>query len=120
MRRTHIALVQDPDTHWGFDTVGDYQFNATCSGVNKIRYWFTFPTILDPIRVNGKILVPKEEIIMDDNKMHNGYFLIKETSPGEGIVIKGKYKGKKVLFNAGIGIDFQSDTKYTKDILWIE
>jgi len=144
VRRTHIALTQDPDKHHGFDTVGDYQYNTTCSGVKDgVRYWFEFPVTLDPIIVNGKILVPKDQIVMSEvltspgakdnwiarlihNKMWNDYVLI-ETSElgmkeGEGRVIRGRWKGRKVLFVGGVGIDFQSSVKYTKkdNVLWIE
>ena len=142
--RTHIALIQDPDKHHGFDTVGEYQYNTTCSGVkNGVRYWFEFPVTLDPIIVNGKILVPKDQVVMSEvltspgakdnwiarlihNKMWNDYVLI-ETSElgmkeGEGRVIRGHWKGRKVLFAGGVGIDFQSSVKYTKEdnVLWIE
>jgi len=144
VRRTHIALIQDPDKHHGFDTVGDYQYNTTCSGVKDgVRYWFEFPVTLDPIIVNGKILVPKDQIVMSEvltspgakdnwiarlihNKMWNDYVLI-ETSElgmkeGEGRVIRGRWKGRKVLFVGGVGIDFQSSVKYAKkdNVLWIE
>jgi len=140
---THIALTQDPDTHWGFDTVGDYQYNTTCSGVKDgVRYWFEFPVTLDPIIVNGKILVPKDQIVMSEvlasrdnfisrlihNKMWNNYVLIQTSElgekfiEGEGRVIRGRWKGRKVLFVGGVGIDFQSSVKYTKqdNVLWIE
>jgi hypothetical protein len=122
VRRTHIAIIQDPDKNWGFDTIGDFQYNTTCSGVNGIRYWFEFPVTLDPIVVNGKILVPKDQIVMDDNKMWNDYVLIEEGEKGEGVVLKGKWKGRKVLFEGGVGIEFQSNIKYTKqdNVLWIE
>jgi len=141
---SHVALIQDPDKHHGFDTVGDYQFNTTCSGVkNGVRYWFEFPVTLDPIIVNGRILVPKDQIVMSEvltspgakenwiarlihNKMWNDYVLI-ETSElgmkeGEGRVIRGRWKGRKVLFVGGVGIDFQSSVKYAKkdNVLWIE
>ena len=141
MKSSHIALIQDPDKHHGFDTVGDYQYNTTCSGVKDgVRYWFEFPVTLDPIIVNGKILVPRDQIVMSEclvdvwlaklihNKMWNDYVLI-ETSvlgekfiEGEGRVIRGRWKGRKVLFVGGIGIDFQSSVKYTKqdNVLWIE
>jgi len=139
VRRTHITLTQDPDKHHGFDTVGDYQFNTTCSGVkNGVRYWFEFPVTLDPIIVNGKILVPIDKIVMSEstrnsftskmlhNKMWNDYVLIQTselgTEEGEGRVIRGRWKGRKVLFVGGVGIDFQSSVKYTKEdnVLWIE
>lgn len=146
--RTHIALTQDPDKYHGFDTVGDYQYNTTCSGVKDgVRYWFEFPVTLDPIIVNGKILVPKDQIVMSEvltspvdaikdnfiarlihNKMWNDYVLIETAElgtkfkEGEGRVIRGRWKGRKVLFVGGVGIDFQSSVKYTKqdNVLWIE
>ena len=139
--RTHLTLTQDPDKHHGFDTVGDYQYNTTCSGVKDgVRYWFEFPVTLDPIIVNGKILVPKDQIVMSEaidgnliarlmhNKMWNDYVLIQTSElgtkfkEGEGRVIRGRWKGRKVLFVGGVGIDFQSSVKYTKEdnVLWIE
>ena len=141
MKSSHIALIQDPDKHHGFDTVGDYQYNTTCSGVKDgVRYWFEFPVTLDPIIVNGKILVPKDQIVMSEaidgnliarlmhNKMWNDYVLIQTSElgtkfkEGEGRVIRGRWKGRKVLFVGGVGIDFQSSVKYTKqdNVLWIE
>ena len=141
MKSSHIALIQDPDKHHGFDTVGDYQYNTTCSGVKDgVRYWFEFPVTLDPIIVNGKILVPKDQIVMSEaidgnliarlmhNKMWNDYVLIQTSElgtkfkEGEGRVIRGRWKGRKVLFVGGVGIDFQSSVKYTKEdnVLWIE
>jgi len=60
------------------------------------------------------------------NKMWNDYVLI-ETSElgmkeGEGRVIRGRWKGRRVLFVGGVGIDFQSSVKYAKkdNVLWIE
>ena len=141
MKSSHIALIQDPDKHHGFDTVGDYQYNTTCSGVKDgVRYWFEFPVTLDPIIVNGKILVPKDQIVMSEaidgnifarlihNKMWNDYVLIQTSElgekfiEGEGRIIRGRWKGRKVLFVGGVGIDFQSSIKYTKEdnVLWIE
>lgn len=141
MKSSHIALIQDPDKHHGFDTVGDYQYNTTCSGVKDgVRYWFEFPVTLDPIIVNGKILVPKDQIVMSEaidgnifarlihNKMWNDYILIETAElgtkfkEGEGRVIRGRWKGSKVLFVGGVGVDFQSSVKYTKqdNVLWIE
>ncbi len=139
MKSSHIALIQDPDKHHGFDTVGDYQYNTTCSGVKDgVRYWFEFPVTLDPIIVNGKILVPKDQIVMSEglnfisrlihNKMWNDYVLIQTSElgtkfkEGEGRVIRGRWKGRKVLFVGGVGIDFQSSVKYAKkdNVLWIE
>lgn len=139
MKSSHIALIQDPDKHHGFDTVGDYQYNTTCSGVKDgVRYWFEFPVTLDPIIVNGKVLVPKDQIVMSEglnfisrlihNKMWNDYVLIQTSElgtkfkEGEGRIIRGRWKGRKVLFVGGVGIDFQSSIKYTKEdnVLWIE
>ena len=63
-----------------------------------------------------------------NNKMWNDYVLI-ETSElgtkfkeGEGRVIRGRWKGRRVSFVGGVGIDFQSSVKYTKkdNVLWIE
>ena len=116
--KNHVAVRPDKDIDLGFHSEGNDEFRFSCKGEG---YWFEYTAMVDPIWVNDKLIVPKKEVIMKDNKPWNDFLVIRG-SEGEGEVVYGKWQGKKIKYEgAEIGLDFYSELSYiTQDqVLWI-